>query len=182
LGGNRYGKFKNIFNLYLTMILIGLWHGAGTFFIIYGMYLATIILLYKAIPFDKIFIKVFGQEFGKILAMSFLLPFLIFAAMIFWTKTTEDFFTTSQSFFQIFPMVFIPSQFSKIFLDLLVGSLIFIVPIISTDILGYRKRREFIDLYPGFKNISKILIYLTMFYTTILFASRGNYEFIYFQF
>lgn len=36
LGGNRVGKFRHLFNLFLTFILSGLWHGASWTFIIWG--------------------------------------------------------------------------------------------------------------------------------------------------
>lgn len=36
LGGNRYGSFKRYQNLMITMLLGGLWHGAGWNFVIWG--------------------------------------------------------------------------------------------------------------------------------------------------
>lgn len=36
LGGNRLGKFRRYVNLFLTMLLGGLWHGAGWNFLIWG--------------------------------------------------------------------------------------------------------------------------------------------------
>ncbi len=36
LGGNRHGQFRRYLNLLLTMLLGGLWHGAGWTFIIWG--------------------------------------------------------------------------------------------------------------------------------------------------
>ena len=36
LGGNRHGKFRRYANLMITMLLGGLWHGAGWTFIIWG--------------------------------------------------------------------------------------------------------------------------------------------------
>ncbi len=36
LGGNRLGKFRRYFNLLVTMLLGGLWHGAGWTFIVWG--------------------------------------------------------------------------------------------------------------------------------------------------
>lgn len=36
LGGNRVGKYKRYLNLFITMLLGGLWHGAGWNFIIWG--------------------------------------------------------------------------------------------------------------------------------------------------
>lgn len=37
LGGNRKGKFNHLRNLLLTMILGGLWHGAGWTFVVWGI-------------------------------------------------------------------------------------------------------------------------------------------------
>ena len=36
LGGNRRGRFRRYFNLFLTMLLGGLWHGAAWTFVIWG--------------------------------------------------------------------------------------------------------------------------------------------------
>lgn len=36
LGGNRYGEYKRLRNLMLTMLIGGLWHGAGWTFIFWG--------------------------------------------------------------------------------------------------------------------------------------------------
>ena len=36
LGGSRHGKFRRYFNLFITMLLGGLWHGAGWTFVIWG--------------------------------------------------------------------------------------------------------------------------------------------------
>jgi alginate O-acetyltransferase complex protein AlgI len=36
LGGNRHGKFRRYLNLFTTMLLGGLWHGAGWTFVIWG--------------------------------------------------------------------------------------------------------------------------------------------------
>lgn len=36
LGGNRQGKFRTSLNLFLTMLVAGLWHGAGWNFIVWG--------------------------------------------------------------------------------------------------------------------------------------------------
>ena len=37
LGGNKHGSFHRYRNLFLTMLLGGLWHGAGWTFVIWGM-------------------------------------------------------------------------------------------------------------------------------------------------
>ncbi|MGH8221988.1 MAG: MBOAT family O-acyltransferase [Woeseiaceae bacterium] len=56
LGGNRFGSFERYRNLLITMILGGLWHGAGWTFVIWGglhgLYL-TVNHLWRAAPFYK---------------------------------------------------------------------------------------------------------------------------------
>ena len=37
LGGNRKGRFRTYFNLFITMVLSGIWHGANVTFIIWGI-------------------------------------------------------------------------------------------------------------------------------------------------
>lgn len=36
MGGNRYGEVKKMRNLFVSMMIIGLWHGAGWTFILWG--------------------------------------------------------------------------------------------------------------------------------------------------
>lgn len=45
LGGSRYGAARTYFNLWLTIFLIGLWHGASWTFVIYGNLQAIAVML-----------------------------------------------------------------------------------------------------------------------------------------
>jgi D-alanyl-lipoteichoic acid acyltransferase DltB (MBOAT superfamily) len=36
MGGNRYGQFRRMANLLMTMLLVGLWHGAAWRFVVWG--------------------------------------------------------------------------------------------------------------------------------------------------
>jgi D-alanyl-lipoteichoic acid acyltransferase DltB (MBOAT superfamily) len=45
LGGNRRGEFRRYLNLFITMLLGGLWHGAGWTFVIWGMLHGTCLAL-----------------------------------------------------------------------------------------------------------------------------------------
>lgn len=47
LGGNRKGTFKTYRNLFVTMLLGGLWHGAAWNFVIWGAFHGTILILYR---------------------------------------------------------------------------------------------------------------------------------------
>jgi len=47
LGGSRCGRLRAGFNLWLTMTLCGLWHGAGWTFVLWGMYHGFLLILGK---------------------------------------------------------------------------------------------------------------------------------------
>ena len=36
MGGNRYGELRKMRNLFIAMLVIGLWHGAGWTFVLWG--------------------------------------------------------------------------------------------------------------------------------------------------
>ncbi len=52
LGGNRIGKFNTYRNLFLTMLLGGLWHGAAWTFVIWGIYHGFILIAYRILNID----------------------------------------------------------------------------------------------------------------------------------
>lgn len=49
LGGNRKGTYKTYRNLYLTMLLGGLWHGAAWTFVVWGFLHGTYLVLQRTI-------------------------------------------------------------------------------------------------------------------------------------
>lgn len=48
LGGNRKGKFRTYFNLVLTMVLGGIWHGANWSYLIWGLLHGIALAIHKA--------------------------------------------------------------------------------------------------------------------------------------
>jgi alginate O-acetyltransferase complex protein AlgI len=51
LGGSRGAKWKTYRNLLVTMTVLGLWHGAGWTYIVFGLYHGVILSLERAFPF-----------------------------------------------------------------------------------------------------------------------------------
>jgi alginate O-acetyltransferase complex protein AlgI len=54
LGGNRHGKFNTYKNLFITMGLGGLWHGASWNFVIWGLVNAIFLCVHKTARYFKI--------------------------------------------------------------------------------------------------------------------------------
>lgn len=50
LGGNRSGTVRMCFNLWLTMVLAGLWHGAYWTFLLWGAYHGFLLIAYRFVP------------------------------------------------------------------------------------------------------------------------------------
>ncbi len=50
LGGNRVGSARTLGNLWVTMLLAGLWHGASWIFVFWGAYHAALLTLYRLVP------------------------------------------------------------------------------------------------------------------------------------
>jgi D-alanyl-lipoteichoic acid acyltransferase DltB (MBOAT superfamily) len=176
------GKFTKLIALYVSLVLFGIWHGAGIFFFYYGFYAATMVLLYRITKIDVILVKIFGKNFGGFLAILLCFFVIMLGMIIFWVKSYDDFTKVMSSLFAIFPLIFSPSQIPDQFFDLGKRALILILPIFITDLLGYFRSREFVDFYPILKTRTKVIIYVTLFYLTLFFASRGSYDFIYFKF
>ena len=180
--GNRRNKMVNLFAVIFTMLLFGVWHGAGFSFVLYGFYCGLMIIFYRFIPLDKIIIKIFGNKLGLIIAIFIGFWQIAFGMLIFCSKSFIDFSKSMESIFAIADIVKSNYLMSEPLKILIYGLLIYSLPIIVTDIIGYKRNREFVDLYPKIKFVNKIFIYLIMIYGTLFFASRGSYEFIYFQF
>lgn len=50
LGGNRTGQSRTYFNLMLTMLLGGLWHGANWTFLLWGAWHGVLLIVHRATP------------------------------------------------------------------------------------------------------------------------------------
>lgn len=66
LGGNRKGKLRMMFNLFIVWFLVGFWHGAAWNFILWGLFIFILQIIEKNITLrwlnaDNIFAKLFSH-------------------------------------------------------------------------------------------------------------------------
>lgn len=66
LGGNRKGSYRTYFNLFLTLILSGLWHGAAWTFILWGALQGIGVVIHKII---KSKLKIIRTEKSRIIEL-----------------------------------------------------------------------------------------------------------------
>ena len=132
LGGNRRGKIRTYFNLFITMVLGGLWHGASWLFVIWGAWHGVLLIVHKV--YRRIF-PVAKDDRPGIIRHFFhvLLTFHVVAAgWIFFRSPSLD--VAGQIFTQIFTNFrpeAIPSfvsGYAVIFVALVVGYLLHFAP------------------------------------------------------
>ncbi|MBN2805229.1 MAG: MBOAT family protein [Prolixibacteraceae bacterium] len=88
LGGNRKGKIRTAFNLMVTMLLGGLWHGAHFKFIIWGGLHGTGLLLEKMMhPFQK---KYSNRLLVRMIFIFIVFHFVCLGWMFFRAETMAD--------------------------------------------------------------------------------------------
>ena len=90
LGGNRKGKGRMYFNLWLCFLLSGLWHGASWTFVLWGAFHGLFICA------DKLFLKGLLKKVGK--WPSVILTFLV--VNLGWVLFRVDTATDAGSFYQ----------------------------------------------------------------------------------
>lgn len=83
LGGNRKGKLRQYVNLFVTMLLGGLWHGASWTFVFWGG------LNGIALCFDKLRKKDYGTVWGKALCIAITCSFITFTWIFFRADTFD---------------------------------------------------------------------------------------------
>jgi D-alanyl-lipoteichoic acid acyltransferase DltB (MBOAT superfamily) len=154
----------------LTMSLLGLWHGAGFGFIAWGFYHGVLLVLYHVWPVDKVLQKRF-EKAGKPLA-AILMFLLSCIGLIFFRAPAEDVLPLFSS------LAWLPAySLPLLLLLLLLGSVVLV-----TDLIGYRRGGEFVDVYPALSWWARALLLIGVFYGIVFLGPSQKYEFIYFQF
>ncbi len=179
LGGNRKGQFKTLRNLFITMFLGGLWHGAAWTFILWGIYHGVLLIVYRLAgaavhtPEQQ---EVPSSQPGKIIRFLNILLFFHLVCLgwlFFRASSAGQAFAMLQSFW----LRFDPAQ--TYFLGLF-HFLFLIAPLLAAQIFEARwKDSLFIFRYPA---PLRGLVYFILLQLIIIFGVRDSVTFIYFQF
>jgi D-alanyl-lipoteichoic acid acyltransferase DltB (MBOAT superfamily) len=149
-----------------TMTLLGLWHGAGFGFIIFGFYHGALLVLYRALPLDELLRRRFKHA-GKGLAALLMFAFACTGWIFFRAAPTE-----------VLPLFASLGSWPAFSLPLLLLGAV----VLATETVGYRKGTEFVDVYPSLALWTRVLLLVGAFYGIVFFGPGQQYAFVYFQF
>jgi D-alanyl-lipoteichoic acid acyltransferase DltB (MBOAT superfamily) len=177
LGGNRKGQVKTVRNLFLTMLLGGLWHGAKMTFVAWGFFHALLLALHHLIAGNNKGVRA-QQEKGLWLIQ--LLKTIAFFHLI----VASWYFFRANSFEQvlvIFKSLITAFHFdftgNKLFIEKI---LFYISPVLLMQSLRYYADDQLVIFRLPIP--VRALIYCIAFYLVVIFGVTHAHEFIYFQF
>lgn len=180
LGGNRKGKVRTYVNLFITMLLGGLWHGASIRFILWGALHGVALAIHKYMMSHFGGFKQTGAEMTlvrRVIGTVFTFHLVCFGWIFFRADTMQTVKEIlSQIFFNFHPEVFTQFVFgySAVFALMVLGYIFHFMP---------KKAEVFMQ---GLVTRSPLLVQALMLIVTIFiviqFKNAGVQPFIYFQF
>ncbi len=168
LGGNRGGIVKTARNLFVTMLLGGLWHGASWMFVFWGGFHGLLLVLY--LPLKDRLVKMPG-----VLKRILFFHLICFGWLLFKSQSIEQFtHLTSRMLFN-FHLTFAGDQILLVEKIVMYSSVPFIY-----QYLQYTTEKN----YPIFDwhLVCRSMCYVVLFYMIVIFGSNEAQSFIYFQF
>ncbi len=128
LGGNRHGTIRRGINLMLTMLLGGLWHGAGWLFIIWGA-LHGLVLLFEKMLWGAL--KNTRIKISRFVGFLFTFHFIVFSWVVFRSPDLETlhlFFIRMFSAFSLYDFKELFLSYSNVFIVMFVGYMLHWLP------------------------------------------------------
>jgi D-alanyl-lipoteichoic acid acyltransferase DltB (MBOAT superfamily) len=178
LGGNRYGRLQEYRNLMVTMVLGGLWHGAGVLFLLWGAWHGLLLVVYRMFPLDKKLVQWFGLA-GKVVAIFITFHLICFGWILF--RAQLD---TVGPIFQSIPALLTSDGHSifNVYGSIVWGLAILAGVTLVADFIGYTKDVEFGDLLRRVHPAVWVLVVSACYFGIVLLGKREGAQFIYFQF
>ncbi|HEN5560960.1 TPA: MBOAT family protein, partial [Legionella pneumophila] len=105
LGGGRRGAFRKYLNLFIVMIIVGFWHGAGWTFILWGTYHGSLLILnhgwhaFKNKFSNSFHFKINSKTTSQILRY-LSITFTFFLVVLGWVLFRADNFGTVENFYK----------------------------------------------------------------------------------
>jgi alginate O-acetyltransferase complex protein AlgI len=170
LGGNRGTAWQTRRNLLITMLLGGLWHGAAWTFLLWGLYQAVLLILYR--PFESGFARLRG--FGRAASWSVMFHLTCYGWLIFRAPSFGKLREMTRSLL----LDFRPSTADVG--EILVPLLLYTAPLLVVHLM--EAWADDVLVVPKMPVGLRYTIYVATLYLIVLFGNFGGSDFIYFQF
>ncbi|WP_066629725.1 MBOAT family O-acyltransferase [Labilibacter marinus] len=128
LGGSRKGTVRRGVNLMITMLLGGLWHGAGWLFIIWGV-LHGLALLIEKVLFGMF--KKAGLRVPKFIGFLITFHFIVLTWIVFRSpdlETLQLFFIRLKTAFSLYDLKLLFDSYSNVLIVLFIGFMLHWLP------------------------------------------------------
>lgn len=167
LGGNRQGRLRTYVNLFLTMLLGGLWHGAGWNYVIWGAYHGALLGVERAGKSSPIRIP---KSLSRIVTF-----ILVVIGWVFFRS--ED---LSMCWLWLQKMFFLADGFSLLNMSPGVKDRFLAILVISLGIV-FKSKNTYIDFEKINFKWRHALAYAFLFVVCLLYLAKAS-PFLYFQF
>ncbi|MEO6212992.1 MAG: MBOAT family O-acyltransferase, partial [Vicinamibacterales bacterium] len=176
LGGNRGGAGRAQCNLFLTMLLGGLWHGAAWTFVLWGAYHGVLLVIYRTARRIRTFDAWTAGPgaFARITSWAVMFHLTCYGWLIFRSRSVGQIWTMTESMVAGFNLTAIDIRGLAVPLALYVTPMLLVHAVegCADDLL----------VVPKLTPAVRYCIYAATFYLTMLFGNFGGSDFIYFQF
>ena len=163
LGGNRHGKFNTYKNMFITMVISGLWHGAAWTFVVWGVVHALGRFATRELEQTEFYVN----RVPKIFKQAFVFTFVGFAWIFFRAPNISDAWLIVSRIFS--------SGLANPYCPLL--ALIMVFSVWIYQFIYESNLRNLLE----FRSVYVTTVIVMILYLTVFAPSRENY-FIYLQF
>jgi alginate O-acetyltransferase complex protein AlgI len=170
LGGSRGTAWQTRRNLLVTMLLGGLWHGAAWTFILWGLYQALLLIVYR--PLERAVESLRGPS--RAVAWLIMFHLTCYGWLIFRASSLRKLGELTRSLF----VDFAPATIDVT--GLLVPLLLYTTPLLVVHLV--EARADDVLVVPRLRTVVRYSIYVATLYLIFLFGNFGGSDFIYFQF
>jgi alginate O-acetyltransferase complex protein AlgI len=172
LGGNRKGGFRTSLNLFITMVLVGLWHGAAWTFVIWGAWHGLLQVVYKLFGKAGASTDRTIRDFGSLLSIAGRTGLMLVLLAIGWAAFRATSFTQLSYLFTHLGFTTSATTMSSIW-----RLIVFTLPMVIVQIFQLRKSYPVMLTQPN--AWARGLAYGVLIVGIIIFSQREITRFIY---
>lgn len=176
LGGNRYGKLKQIRNILIVWTLTGIWHGANWNFILWGLFFGILLII------EKFILGNYLKKLPHFLQRGYTLFIVLISFIIFQTTDLNQLIFNIKGLFGLNEKALFNSYTLynlKGYLILLIIAIIASTPIPKNIILKLKNIKK---LNKVINFVHPIYLFLLLLLVTIFLVDNSYNPFLYFRF